>query len=118
MLGRRARRLVDRAVGGVDAAPQRRLDRLRSALRDFVPPSMQLAQHRLGGDGAGERPRCCAADTVGDDQNKWGGMHRNEGRRAHRRDVPRFEVCNQKGILIVVPDQPDIRDSEYLCNQL
>ena len=45
-------------------------------------------------------------------------MHRNERWRARRRDVTSLQIRNQKGILIVVPDQPDIRDPEDLCNQL
>ena len=45
-------------------------------------------------------------------------MDGDESGRAHRRDVARLQIRNQKGILIVVPDQADIRDPEDFCNQL
>ena len=94
MLGRGVGLLVDGSVGGVDALLERSLYRLWCPLRHFVPPAVQLAEDGLGRNGAGECPRSGAADTVGYDHDEGSRMHRNEGRRAHRRDVPRFKVGN------------------------
>ena len=78
---------------------------------------MQLTEDGFGRDGARQRPGCRATDAVRNHQNERGSVHGNKRRSAHRRDVARFQIRNQKGILIVVPDQADIRDPENFCNQ-
>jgi hypothetical protein len=78
---------------------------------------MELAENRLGSDRAGERARGSPSDSVGNNEDERRCMNGNEGGRARRRNVARLQVRNQKGILIVVPYQADIRDPKNFCNQ-
>src|ERR1700694_641786 len=118
MLGRRIRLLKNRLVGDLDAPLEGSLYRLDRPLRHFVPPSVHLAQYRLGRNRARERAGCRATNAISNDEDEGSGVDRDERWRAHRRDVARLQIRNHKGVLIVVPDQPDIRTPENLCKQL
>jgi hypothetical protein len=115
------RRLVgfaeDVPVRDVDNTFELHLDRFGRSLRHFVPPAVQLAQNGLGRDGARERPGGRAANAVGDDQYEGSGVDRDQSGRAYRRDVAGLQICNHKGVLIVMPYQADIRTPEKFCKQ-